>query len=210
MCKLTARLTRQSLVVPRGMTLLVPIRPMGRTARGVIGVTLGEDDSVVEMVAVKEARAILVVTENGYGKRIRLDDYRVTGRGGKGVITVRNTKRNGPTVSVKGVREDDELMIITKNGLVIKTQVKGISMMGRDTQGVKLINLAPGDKVVSVARVITSSGEDAEVGEDVIGEKLEGGEAIPEAESGEDSGAAEPEGEAGEDLEPGDEGEEPH
>jgi DNA gyrase subunit A len=152
------------------------VRPMGRTAHGVIGVTLEEDDSVVEMVALKEARAILVVTENGYGKRSRLEDYRVTGRGGKGVITVRNTKRNGPTVSVKGVREDDEVMIITKNGLVIRTQVKGISMMGRDTQGVKLINLAPGDKVVSVGRVITSAGEKEEVGEQVVGEKLEADE----------------------------------
>jgi len=152
------------------------VRPMGRTAHGVIGVTLEEDDSVVEMVALKEARAILVVTENGYGKRSRLEDYRVTGRGGKGVITVRNTKRNGPTVSVKGVREDDEVMIITKNGLVIRTQVKGISMMGRDTQGVKLINLAPGDKVVSVGRVITSAGEKEEVGEQVVGEKLDAGE----------------------------------
>jgi DNA gyrase subunit A len=186
------------------------VRPMGRTARGVIGVTLGEDDSVVEMVAVKEARAILVVTENGYGKRSRLEDYRVTGRGGKGVITVRNTKRNGPTVAVKAVREDDELMIITKNGLVIKTLVKGISMMGRDTQGVKLINLTPGDKVVGVARVITSSGEQEEVGDEVVGEKLENGEPGPELGGGENGGSAEPDLESGENEESGDEGEDLH
>lgn len=136
------------------------VRPMGRTARGVIGVTLEQDDYVVEMVVLKEARALVVVTENGYGKRSMLADYRVTGRGGKGIITIRNTQRNGPTVSVKPVRDDDELMIITKNGLLIRTAVQGISLMGRATQGVKLINLEPGDKVVRMARVVSSREEE--------------------------------------------------
>jgi len=136
------------------------VRPMGRGARGVIGVTLEEDDYVVDMVAVGKAQALVVVTENGYGKRSMLEDYRVTGRGGKGVITVKNTKRNGPTVALKPVREEDELMIITKKGLVIRTAVSGISLMGRATQGVKLINLEPGDKVVRVARVISSREEE--------------------------------------------------
>jgi DNA gyrase subunit A len=161
------------------------VRPMGRTARGVVGVTLEKDDSVVEMVAVKEARAILVVTENGYGKRSALDEYRLTGRGGKGVITVRNTKRNGPTVSVKGVRDTDELMIITKNGLVIRMQVEGISMMGRDTQGVKLINLEPGDKVVGVGRVI-SPVEHEEVEAAAVGEPPKPVAGGPEAQEVED------------------------
>jgi DNA gyrase subunit A len=125
------------------------------------------------------------VTENGYGKRSALDEYRLTGRGGKGVITVRNTKRNGPTVSVKGVRDTDELMIITKNGLVIRMQVEGISMMGRDTQGVKLINLEPGDKVVGVGRVI-SPVEHEEVEAAAVGEPPKPVAGGPEAQEVED------------------------
>lgn len=154
------------------------VRPMGRTARGVIGVTLEQDDSVVDMVVLKKARTLVVVTENGYGKRSRLEDYRVTGRGGKGIITVRNTKRNGPTVSVRPARDDDELMIITKNGLLIRMPVSGISLMGRATQGVKLINLEPGDKVVRVARVVSSREEE-------VGASDNGGpEAVVPADSG--------------------------
>jgi DNA gyrase subunit A len=139
------------------------VRPMGRTAHGVKGVTLEQDDSVVDMVVIKKASTLVVVTENGYGKRSRLDDYRVTGRGGKGIITIRNTTRNGPTVAVKPAQEDDELMIITKNGLLIRMPVSGISLIGRATQGVKLINLEAGDKVVRVARVV--SPKDVETGE---------------------------------------------
>ncbi len=162
------------------------VRPMGRTARGVLGVTLEQDDSVVEMVVLKEAQALLVVTENGYGKRSELADYRVTSRGGKGIITVKNTNRNGPTVSLKAVWDDDELMIITKNGLVIRLRVGGISMMGRATQGVKLINLEPGDKVVDVAVVPSSSehevDEAAGVGEVTVGEPEATGDEAEAAE----------------------------
>ncbi len=165
------------------------VRPMGRSARGVVGVTLEQDDYVVEMVALKEARALVVVTENGYGKRSDLADYRVTSRGGKGIITVRNTARNGPTVSVKPVRDDDELMIITKNGLVIRMQVRGISLMGRATQGVKLINLDRGDKVVGVARVVSPREQEeveraGDVGDEGLsGEVMPGGEAPPSGEA---------------------------
>ncbi len=184
------------------------VRPMGRSARGVAGVTLEHDDYVVEMVVVKEAPALVVVTENGYGKRSELADYRVTGRGGKGIITVRNTERNGPTVSVKPVREHDELMIITKMGLVIRLAVSGISLMGRATQGVKLINLEPGDKVVGVARVISTTEQDrvvpvaeaveepGEAGE-LVSEEPEAGEAEEIGEAGGADEAGRPEAEKG-------------
>ncbi len=159
------------------------VRPMGRSARGVVGVTLERDDYVVEMVALKEARALVVVTENGYGKRSDLADYRVTSRGGKGIITVRNTGRNGPTVSVKPVRDDDELMIITKNGLVIRMQVRGISLMGRATQGVKLINLDRGDKVVGVARVVSPREQEEVERAGDAGGKRPSGEVTPGGEA---------------------------
>jgi DNA gyrase subunit A len=96
---------------------------------------------------------LLVVTRNGYGKRSPLADYRVTGRGGKGVITVKTTQRNGPVVALKKVVNEDELMIMTKSGVIIRLPIKGVSLQGRNTQGVRLINLDPGDEVMDVARV---------------------------------------------------------
>jgi DNA gyrase subunit A len=150
------------------------------------------------MIVLKEAKAILVVTENGYGKRSELADYRVTSRGGKGIITVRNTDRNGPTVSIKAVSDEDELMIITKNGLVIRMEVGGISMMGRATKGVKLINLEPGDKVVDVAVLASSTEHDVDSVEaggpavDVEDEGVGDGSGVEE-----DIGAEEDEGDVG-------------
>jgi len=108
------------------------------------------------MVSVRRDGTLLVVTQNGYGKRSPLDDYRVTRRGGKGIITVRNTPRNGPVVALLEVVDDDELMIMTIRGQIIRLPVKGVSVMGRNTQGVRLITLDEGDKVAGVARVIAS------------------------------------------------------
>jgi DNA gyrase subunit A len=129
------------------------VRPMGRTAHGVRGVTLEKDDAVIGMLAVKREASILVATENGYGKRTLISEYRITGRGGKGIISIQTTERNGPVVAALEVVEDDEVMLITRGGIVIRTKVKGISEIGRNTQGVRLIGLEAGDQLIDVARV---------------------------------------------------------
>jgi DNA gyrase subunit A len=132
------------------------VRPMGRTAGGVRGVTLEEDDAVIGMVALEggENMTVLAVTENGYGKQSPVEDYRVTGRGGKGVITIKNTPRNGPLVAIKEVRPDDQLMIMTRNGVIIRLKIAEVSVLGRNTQGVRMVNVDEGDAVVDVARII--------------------------------------------------------
>jgi DNA gyrase subunit A len=141
------------------------VRSMGRTARGVRGVSLEKNDEVVSMISVKGEGTLLVVTEKGFGKRSPIADYRLTGRGGKGIITVKNTNRNGPVVSVKQVGDDDELMIITAKGVIIRLPIQGVSVMGRNTQGVRMIQPDRGDKVVDVARVAVGSEEKAVDGE---------------------------------------------
>ena len=129
------------------------VRSMGRTAFGVRGVRMEEDDAVVGVIAVRRDASILVATENGYGKRTSISEYRVTGRGGKGIISIQTSERNGKVVAALEVLEDDEVMLITRGGIVIRTQVAGISEIGRNTQGVRLINLEPGDQLIDVARV---------------------------------------------------------
>jgi DNA gyrase subunit A len=145
------------------------VRPMGRTARGVKAVTLdAEDDAVVDMVAVKRQATLLTVTENGYGKRSEISEYRITRRGGKGIITIKTTERNGDVVAVKEVVDGDELMIITRSGQLIRMPVKGISVLGRNTQGVRLVNLSAAgekqlfaDKVSAVTRMVSEEGDGA-------------------------------------------------
>ncbi len=129
------------------------VRPMGRTAYGVRGVTLEEDDAVVGMIAVKRDASLLVATENGYGKRSPISEYRITGRGGKGIISIQATDRNGRVVAALEVVPNDEVMLITRGGIVIRTKVSEISEIGRNTQGVRLINLEAGDQLIDVAKV---------------------------------------------------------
>ncbi len=129
------------------------VRPMGRTAYGVRGVTLEEDDAVVGMIAVKREASLLVATENGYGKRSPISEYRITGRGGKGIISIQATERNGRVVAALEVIPSDQVMLITRGGIVIRTKVSEISEIGRNTQGVRLINLEAGDQLIDVARV---------------------------------------------------------
>src|SRR6266850_330061 len=129
------------------------VRPMGRTAYGVRGVTLEEDDAVVGMIAVKREASLLVATENGYGKRSPISDYRITGRGGKGIISIQATERNGRVVAALEVIPTDQVMLITRGGIVIRTKVSEISEIGRNTQGVRLINLEAGDQLIDVAKV---------------------------------------------------------
>lgn len=131
------------------------VRPIGRTASGVRGITLGgKDDEVIGMICVMdENEDILVVSENGYGKRSKIDDYRITNRGGKGVKTINVTEKTGKLIAVKNVSDDDDLMIITQNGLTIRLAVGSISLLGRATQGVRVINLKDEDRIASIARV---------------------------------------------------------
>jgi DNA gyrase subunit A len=138
------------------------VRDMGRDTMGVRGITLqGKDDGVLDMVVVKnESNALLAVTENGYGKRSLISDYRVTHRGGKGIKTLNPTAKTGPLVAVKEVVEQDELMIVTTGGIIIRLPIQGIRVMGRATQGVKLINLDEGHKVGDVARVVLEEEEE--------------------------------------------------
>ena len=131
-------------------------RPMGRGASGVRGITLASDkDSVIGMISVNDMGSnILVVSENGYGKRSHLDDYRITNRGGKGVKTISVTEKTGSLVSIKNVTDEDDLMIINKSGIAIRMAVEDLRVMGRATQGVKLINLKGTDSIAAVAKVM--------------------------------------------------------
>ncbi|MCZ6462823.1 MAG: DNA gyrase subunit A [Proteobacteria bacterium] len=131
-------------------------RAMGRTATGVRGITLGVGDEVVGMEILSPDATILTVTQNGYGKRTPLDDYRVQKRGGQGIITIRTSERNGEVVGVAQVVDDDELMLITNGGKVLRCRVSGISTMGRATQGVRVMDLSTGEALVAVARLAES------------------------------------------------------
>jgi DNA gyrase subunit A len=129
------------------------IRPMGRTARGVRGISISKSDYVVEMEIIEDVKNILVVTEKGYGKRTPASAYRKQARAGKGLITIRITDRNGPIVAVRQVSDDDDLMLVTGKGKIIRLRVKDIPIVGRITQGVKLIDLETDERVVATAPV---------------------------------------------------------
>ena len=178
---LEARLTTGSMeilmAVGSGKAIRFPeekVRPMGRNASGVRAMTLDTDnDVVVGMVCTdSDQESILVVSQNGYGKRTLVEDYRVTNRGGKGVKTLNITEKTGDLVAIKVVTDDDDLMITTKNGIMIRMEMKEIRVMGRATQGVRVINLKSGVVISSVAKVPHQ--EDEEVAE-VLDEGAEGG-----------------------------------
>ncbi|MCK9618338.1 MAG: DNA gyrase subunit A [Lentimicrobiaceae bacterium] len=141
------------------------VRPMGRNATGVRGVTLANaQDEVIGLICLEgEKYDILVVSENGYGKRSNLDDYRVTNRGGKGVKTISITDKTGALISIKNVTDNDDLMIINKSGIIIRLAVANLRIMGRATQGVRLINLRDGDAIASVAKVEIDEEEQNEI-----------------------------------------------
>ncbi len=136
------------------------IRPMGRTAHGVRGITLEGDDQVVAMDVANDDADLLVVTANGFGKRTPMSEYRSQGRGGKGILVMKRSTRNGPLVAMKVVREGDDVMMITMNGIIIRTEIAGISRLGRDTQGVTLMRLDDDDQVVAVAKVVSAKEEE--------------------------------------------------
>lgn len=138
------------------------VRPMGRTSMGVRAIRLEDDDEVVAMEAVEEGATILTVTENGYGKRTRVSSYRPQIRGGKGLITIKTTPRNGKVVGIRQVSDDDELMMITSAGRVVRMRASDIKVAGRNTQGVRLLAVEEGDKVVAVARLADKNGRNGE------------------------------------------------
>jgi DNA gyrase subunit A len=136
------------------------VREMGRTATGVRAIKLAKGDYVIGLVAViRPSATILVVTDRGYGKRSELSDYRVTNRGGKGVITVKTTEKVGKLISIKEVTDSDDLMIITSRGILIRQKVKDIRVMGRNAQGVRLIKLDDKDRISAVARIVEEDKE---------------------------------------------------
>jgi DNA gyrase subunit A len=134
-------------------------REMGRATTGVRGIQLAKDDRVIGMVVVRREATLLVVAEKGLGKRSPLGDYRVQKRGGKGIITLKRSERTGSVVALKEVLPQDELMVVTRHGVIIRVPVEGIRVIGRNTQGVKVMNLDGGDTVIDVARVVLDDEE---------------------------------------------------
>jgi DNA gyrase subunit A len=138
------------------------VRPMGRTACGVRGVRLGEGQKVISLIIADEGRAVLSVTENGFGKRTELDQFPVKGRGGMGVIGIKTSERNGDQVGAVLVDESDEIMLITDSGTLVRTRVSDVSVMGRDTQGVRMIRVGEDERLVGIERIESLNGEEDE------------------------------------------------
>ena len=155
------------------------VRPIGRGGAGVRGISIEESDEVIGMICVEpdSTQDVLVLSENGYGKRTDLDEYRITNRGGKGVKTINVTEKTGKLISIQAVTDDNDLMIINRSGLTIRTAVSQIRLAGRATQGVRIINLRDGDAIASVMAV-PAAGDEEEV---QSAEAAENGGATPEA-----------------------------
>ena len=130
------------------------VRPTGRSSQGVRGIKLYENDYVIGMVVATDDKTLLTVTENGYGKRTKISEYRLISRGGSGVKNIICSERNGKVISINSVEDNDEIMLITMNGITIRMPVSQISVIGRSTQGVRLMKLEDKDKLVSVAKII--------------------------------------------------------
>ena len=165
---------------------------MGRQAYGVKGITLDDGDEVVGADVVEPGSTILTVTENGYGKRTEESEYRVQGRGGKGIIDIKTTERNGMVVGLAQVKDRDEVMLVTNGGMLIRIKVRDISVIGRNTQGVRLISLdSAGEKVSGISKLPEATEEN--------GDTNGGGEEIP-------PGGAEPQSSEPQSSEPQDPG----
>jgi len=146
----------------RGMAIRFPekdVRPMGRTAHGVIGIRLGKDDRVIGMSLAKDETTVLSVTENGFGKRTAVKEYRLQHRGGRGIINIRTTDRNGNVVGMLTVDDQDDIMVVGTDGIIIRTPVKGIRTIGRNTQGVKIMARSGGGKVSAIAQTVAEEKE---------------------------------------------------
>jgi len=176
-----------------GMAIRFPesdIRPMGRTAVGVGGISLKGEDKVVDMVVIDPNQSLTLLTAcaYGYGKRTDIGEYRIQKRNGSGLINIKTSERNGPVVGLKAVLEEDDIVMITKNGLVMRTAVADVSVIGRATQGVRLINIRDGDELISVERVVKDEEDESA--------EADGSDAKPDGEA-----EAKPEGDAKPDAE---------
>jgi DNA gyrase subunit A len=152
------------------------VRPMGRTAAGVRGIRLPAGEEVISLIILEEQGMVLTASENGYGKRTEIEDFPLHGRGGQGVIALQISERNGRMVGALLSKPDDEIMLISSSGTLVRTPVADISIQGRNTQGVRLIRLDEGDRLVGLERILAEGGEGGEGGESDMG----GGEAPPE------------------------------
>jgi DNA gyrase subunit A len=162
---------------------LLALRPMGRTATGVRGINLEGDQKVVSLIVPKTDGAILTVTQNGYGKRTELEEYPAKSRATKGVVSIKVSERNGPVVGAVQVEEADEIMLITDNGTLVRTRVNEVSVIGRNTQGVRIIRTAEEESVVALQRI-----DEIEEDDSVIeGEPLPEGEQEAASEAPDDN-----------------------
>jgi len=146
------------------------IRASGRTSMGVKGMNLASGDKIVGMEVLSHGQTLFAVTENGFGKRTSLDEYPVQKRGGKGVISIKTTRRNGLVVSILLVEEENDLMLMTNIGKIIRMSIKGISVISRNTQGVTLMGLEAGERVVGAARLAETEEAEDEAGDETDGE----------------------------------------
>jgi DNA gyrase subunit A len=133
---------------------------MGRVSRGVRGMRLADGEQIISLIIAQQEGAILTATEFGYGKRTNLEEYRVQGRGGQGIISIQTSARNGQVVGAVQVCDEDQIMLITNGGTLVRTPVKHVSLVGRNTQGVRLINLSNEEKLVGLERVIEDEDQD--------------------------------------------------
>ncbi len=158
------------------------VRAMGRTARGVRGITLESGDVLVDMVVIQPGMSVLTVCANGYGKRTAIDEYRLTRRGSKGVINIRATERNGPVVALRSVTDADALILVTEKGILLRMRLADLREIGRATQGVRLIRLDEGDRVAAVAKIVNTIGEAEDENSGIADAKPE--DVEPEASNG--------------------------
>jgi DNA gyrase subunit A len=149
--------TRQGLSIRFAET---EVRPIGRTGRGVIGIRLEENDEVIGMEVLSPGASILTVTEGGYGKRTRETEYRLQGRGGKGLINLRVTPKTGHVVGIRQVLDEDDVMVMSDQGHLVRIRVHDVSLIGRNTQGVRLISLAPDQRLIGLVRIEDENGGD--------------------------------------------------
>jgi DNA gyrase subunit A len=187
--KLTSGQDELVLVTRQGQSIRIhetDVRPTGRATRGVKGITLKKtDDAVVGMEVVEKDASLLVLCENGHGKRTAFDEFRGQRRGGKGVIAIKTTKRNGLVVGVLSVRDTDDIIVITAEGKMMRTSVSQIREISRNTQGVRIISLSEGDRVVDVAKSVSEGDEEGEEeGEELEEEAPTEGAESPENENG--------------------------
>jgi DNA gyrase subunit A len=152
------------LITREGMSIRFEesdVRSMGRDSTGVRGISLDKDDRVVALAVVDTTATLLVAGEHGIGKRTAFDEYRLQSRGGKGIITMKTNDKTGVVVGALTVTDKDEIMLLTQTGQMVRTPVNNIREAGRNTQGVKLINLTAGDKLTAIARVVSENEEEA-------------------------------------------------